>query len=549
MLAVCDARSGKLRKMIDIPLPTSIHAVSDRLVYVLSAGTTVLALDPPAGKTSPVVTGLENAVGLAVDAEGRIYVGTGEPNHQVKVFTADGQPVRTIGRKGGRPLLGPWQADGLYAISGLTIDAQQPPLGDRSTTSIPSGSACGTPRRASRLRSSSARRTTAPAAARSTPATRTCWSASAANGGSIRKRRRTAARAFSTAPPTATRSSARRPTGGCTWRSTSKSSTIAAASASSNALGEGNYRLRAEIRPDFTAKTTTIWSDVNGDGKPDAGETVTVPMYLVTYGSNCWSMNLNPHDFTVFPVASTCSTEPTADRLSAVAGRLHGLRRPAVGRGRHEGAAVCQRQGRRRDPAFARRPAAADLRRDELATAVMRRPPAGCCGAIPIRSSRSTARTTRRRPSRGSRAGPTASSARSPVRNTGTVWAINANLGEWYLLTEKGYFLARIFEGDPMQWQWPARAEVGADMTHCPPGSGGEDFGGSLTPSRRRQGLSPGRQDGRLERGTGQPRPGPRDRLRLGDPARPQEQVAGPGRVREAEPAGRGHPRLRGRRA
>ena len=300
-VAVCDARSGKLRKMIGVPLPTNIHAVSDRLLYVLSAGTTVLALDPASGKTSPVVTDLENAVGLAVDAEGRIYVGTGEPDHQVKVFSADGRPVRTIGRKGGRPLLGPWRADGLYAISGLAIDRQN------------------------RLWATEAdfhpKRVSVWDVATGQPVKELFGSTHyGASGGAINPRDPNllvgVACEWRFDPKTQTHRCTgvfdRTPHGYAVFCTPANGRLYLAVNFEVEhgrsglrifeRLGEGNYRLRSEFRPDFKAKTTTIWSDINGDGKRDANETVTLPMYLVTHGSNSWSINLNPRDFTVFPV-------------------------------------------------------------------------------------------------------------------------------------------------------------------------------------------------------------------------------------------------------
>jgi hypothetical protein len=63
----------------------------------------------------------------------------------------------------------------------------------------------------------------------------------------------------------------------------------------------------------------------------------------------------------------------------------------------------------------------------------------------------------------------------------GNVWVIPTNVGEWHLLTEDGYYLAKLFEGDPLKVEFPKEAVPGADMSHAPPGSGGEDFGGSVT--------------------------------------------------------------------
>ena len=69
--------------------------------------------------------------------------------------------------------------------------------------------------------------------------------------------------------------------------------------------------------------------------------------------------------------------------------------------------------------------------------------------------------------------------AKLPV--VGTVWAINGNAGEWYLLTGDGFYLSTLFESDPFKWRWPAKAEPGVSLNDCPVGSGQEDFGGSMT--------------------------------------------------------------------
>lgn len=69
--------------------------------------------------------------------------------------------------------------------------------------------------------------------------------------------------------------------------------------------------------------------------------------------------------------------------------------------------------------------------------------------------------------------------ARLP-KPVGNFWVIPTNVGEWHILTEDGFYLTRLFEGDPMKVKWPDDAAPGADMSHCPPGMGGEDFGGSI---------------------------------------------------------------------
>ena len=53
----------------------------------------------------PVVTDLHNATGVTAGKDGQIYVATGEPDNQVKVFSPGGKLVRAIGRPGGRRAL------------------------------------------------------------------------------------------------------------------------------------------------------------------------------------------------------------------------------------------------------------------------------------------------------------------------------------------------------------------------------------------------------------------------------------------------------------
>jgi outer membrane protein assembly factor BamB len=482
LVAVCDARSGKLRKLIGVSMPQAIHAVSDRLLYVLSAGTTVLALNPQTGKTWPVVTNLDNAVGLAVDAAGRIYVGTGEPDHQVKVFTAEGQPAGTIGRKGGRPLLGPWRADGLYAISGLTIDRKN---------RLWATEADHYPKRVSVWDVATGR-----------PLKELFGSTHyGASGGAVNPRDPNVLVGVD-----------------CEWRFDPKTQThrctgvfdrglhgYAVFCTPANGrlylavnfevehnrhgiriferLGEGNYRLRSEVRPDYKAKTTTFWSDVNGDGKRDADETVTLPMVLVTHGSNCWSMNLNPRDFSIFPVVidPLDPTKRTVYRLApagytacgAPLWDIDGMKRLPYADGKDVNGILPSPDGRLLLVCGDR----TCYRCYETATGRLL-----WSYPNPFFSVHGSHHAPAPEP--GLTRGAYGLIGTFTCPNTGTVWAINANLGEWYLLTEKGYFLARIFEGDPMQLRWPARPKVGADMTHCPPGGGGEDFGGSVTQAK-----------------------------------------------------------------
>jgi len=76
------------------------------------------------GKVTPVVTAnLEKPMGLALDAQGRIYVAD-RGTQQVKVFTAAGAFDHAVGVAGGRPLPGKWVAGGMREPNGIAIDPQ-----------------------------------------------------------------------------------------------------------------------------------------------------------------------------------------------------------------------------------------------------------------------------------------------------------------------------------------------------------------------------------------------------------------------------------------
>ena len=75
--------------------------------------------------------------------------------------------------------------------------------------------------------------------------------------------------------------------------------------------------------------------------------------------------------------------------------------------------------------------------------------------------------------------GPTGTAQLPPP--LGNIWVIPTNVGEWHILTEDGYYLTPLFQGDPLKVQWPDPAAPGSIMDNTPPGLGGEDFGGSIS--------------------------------------------------------------------
>ena len=69
-----------------------------------------------------VAEGLEDPVGLAIDDEGNIYISDRGAANQVKVFTAAGKPLRTIGHAG-PPAAGPYDQLHMNNPRGMAIDS------------------------------------------------------------------------------------------------------------------------------------------------------------------------------------------------------------------------------------------------------------------------------------------------------------------------------------------------------------------------------------------------------------------------------------------
>ena len=80
--------------------------------------------DPQTGALATVVDGLRGVRCVAADKEGNIYAGLRDPQNQVQVLDRTGKLVRTIGKPGGRNLLGPWEKDGIRFMTGLKVDSK-----------------------------------------------------------------------------------------------------------------------------------------------------------------------------------------------------------------------------------------------------------------------------------------------------------------------------------------------------------------------------------------------------------------------------------------
>ena len=479
-ILMLDGQTGKLLKPFTVAAPAAMKVITNTLVYVVSEGKSILALNPETGEVKPVITGLNNARALAVDREGRLYVGLGEPDNQVLVFGAEGRPAgKPIGRKGGRALLGKWTPDGMAFIQSLAIDAAGQ-LWVAEADMMPKRVSCWNPATGALVKEFFGPTTYG------------------ALGGAINPQ-----------DPTVMVGQ------GCEWRVDAKTGRSTCLGVITRAgmensrfaigangklylavatrwafdlgevhiferVGDADYKLRTvvsyvdkdgkAIPPPEHGKTgaaakTALWCDENGDGERQDNEVTLVDGLVRITG---WYMGLTP-DLTFYGPGQfkvtgfTACGAPKYDFAQPVKVPVSGLG-SADGRfiycngdyGVNNGWNQCYdiASGKRvwtYPDNFVGVHGSHNACPPEVG---MIRGSFGACGAAKL------------------------------PKPIGNIWVIGTNIGEWHILTEDGFYLTRLFQPDPLKVQWPVEAVPGASLDNCPCGMGGEDFGGSISLTR-----------------------------------------------------------------
>jgi outer membrane protein assembly factor BamB len=492
-VAVLDGATGAIQKLIDIENPGFIRAVSDELVYVVQDKRNVVAVNPQTGAVKTVLKGLDGVGGVTTDEQGRLYVSVQGKIQQVQIFTADGKPAGAIGRQGGRPALGAFVQDGLLNPAGLVVDKE----GKLWVTE-----------------------------ANETPKRISVWQARAGadkNEGAFLKEffgpthNGAIGGAINPRDPNVMAGEA------CEWRIDPKTGRdsclgtfdkelpgplgISAAlyAEGSNGklylvtiragvhndtprldirerLGDGKFALRGSIVAHlgdmhknpviFTdliqdaatkEKKTIFWADVNGDEQQQPDELTTYPAVLSIAGYLGQSLNMND-DLTLY--ANGLQFKANFTKCGAPRYDVADARKIAgFGAG-----AVPTPDSRKLVTVDGRYFTCYDTADGRL----LWNYPNAFSGV------------------QGSRHAPPPEvglirGGFGPVghallpKPVGGIWAINSNISEWHVLTEDGFYLTRLFQGDPFKAQWPDQAVPGAILDNVPPGLGGEDFGrGSL---------------------------------------------------------------------
>lgn len=484
VVAVLDIASGKLLTTIAVSAPGDIEVGPDGAAYVVSAGKSVLRLDVAAGTATPVVSGLSGATGLALDQSGAIHVGLAEPDHQVRVFSADGKPLRTIGRKGGRPVLGAWDRSGMRVIAGLRVDRQGKLWVMENDF---------TPRRISVWNAAdgafvkeyfgpTSYGATGGAICPADPLVMfghgSEWQLDPATGKAV-------CVAVVHRHGNETENSSRwgyGPTGrvylavgseqygyGTVWIY--------------ERLAAGSWKLRTTIAAldRKSGKGMMTWADANDDGIEQENEKHSFQIDLGGW-INGWympftqSMIFYGSNYRLAPVAWTACGAPVYDptqskRMSGPAdAKQRGGMSARLGCGSEDGALMVYNGHYGADHSDFQ---CWDIERGRLAWAYPNNfvgvhgghnapPPA--VGMI-----------------RGAYDVVGAVKLPAPI---GNLFVIGTDKGEWHVINGDGFYISALFQSDPLKIHWPDPCVPGAVMDNTPPGMGGEDFGGSISATK-----------------------------------------------------------------
>ncbi|HET6247990.1 MAG TPA: hypothetical protein VFE47_09865 [Tepidisphaeraceae bacterium] len=485
VLAV-DAMTGRVEKKLDISTPSGMALDSHGRLLVIS-GLQVVSVDVKSGESKTAITpelgSKDWPSAIAVDKAGEIYLGIRGENHQVFVYSPDGKFLRAIGRKGGRALLGPWQPDGMLNVSGITIDnaGQLWVMEDDNS-----------PKRVSVWDGK-------------TGAFKTEYfgaTAYGATGGAINPKD----------PDLMVGQD-------CEWRidpKTGKSSCVGVITRDGMSearfgygpngrlylantpaflhgpdevtiyerLGDAKYVRRCTLRSVENAgkqngkktRSVEIWSDVNGDGieQPDevkkydidlggwvAGWYMPMTTDLTFYGS-LYQLKVTGWTACGAPLYDLNQEKKLPGPADA---RTRGGMGAQHGHGSDDGKFMLWNCG------YGEVYSTVDCY--DMETGKFRWSyPSNFTGvhgshlAIPAEPGLM----------RGQYDITGVAHLPPPI---GDIWIIPTNKGEWHVLTEKGFYLTRLFQGDPTKNVYPSPAVPGAKLDDCPPGGCEEAFGGS----------------------------------------------------------------------
>jgi hypothetical protein len=108
--------------IVQNPGNVKYDAVNNRLFAI--SGEQIVTINIKDGTVKPFISeGLKQPYGMALDA-GILWVSVGGKQMQVLGYDAQGKLVKSIGKKGGRPLMGKFDPDGILNPCGISVDTK-----------------------------------------------------------------------------------------------------------------------------------------------------------------------------------------------------------------------------------------------------------------------------------------------------------------------------------------------------------------------------------------------------------------------------------------
>ena len=479
VVVAVDATTGRRINTWAVEAAGDLERGVDGMLYVVSAGRSVLRIDVKNGRTDTVVDGQQNVTAIALDAEGAIYVGLGEPTNQVRVFGPGGRLTRTIGQAGGRALLGPWEPGGLRFIRGLRVDARQQlwVMEDDDR-----------PRRISVWEAHSGRflreffgptdyGATGGAISPQDPLVMVGqgaeWRVNPSTG------RADCVGVFHRGPMNTARfgvgSNGRLYLAvGGGWITNSVVHIY-------ERLAPGTWKLRTSLEPIGDRDRPTgmsVWADANGDSVVQDRE---VHRYNLDLGGwiNGWYMPMT-QSLTFYGGVYRIAVSSYTACGAPVYDLTRATRMPAPADVLSRGGTGTLRSAGSEDGRLVIYNGRYGAIRSTFE-----------CYDIESGSLKWTYPNTYVGVHGGHMAPPPqpgliraaydiVGTAKLP-QPIGDVFVVPTDKGEWHVLTGEGFYLTKLFEGDPMKMRWPEAAVPGAVMDAAPPGVGAEDFGGSIS--------------------------------------------------------------------
>ncbi|MFA6291976.1 MAG: sugar-binding protein [Victivallales bacterium] len=124
IIRILDAETSVLIKDIKITQPAGLAFDSSGLLLAVSEKKLV-AIDIEKGEVKDVVAGaLDDPQQVCVAGNGDIIVSDWGKSRQLKIFSREGKSLRSVGVKGGRPLMGAYDPAGFFRPRGVAADAK-----------------------------------------------------------------------------------------------------------------------------------------------------------------------------------------------------------------------------------------------------------------------------------------------------------------------------------------------------------------------------------------------------------------------------------------